>query len=101
VKGVEKLLTVREAAQAVSVSTQTIYNWVKEGQVEARRYGRTLRIVASSLEQGSGVTEAQKDALASELALAQGANPADPVGLLENLLARVEHLEETVSTSSK
>lgn len=40
----EQLLTVRETAETLNVSRQTVYNWVRCGHLKAVRIGRTLRI---------------------------------------------------------
>lgn len=44
-----KLLTTDEAADALRVSTRTVYTWIKEGKVPARRVGRKWLIAEPDL----------------------------------------------------
>lgn len=45
------LLTVREAANHLGISSQSVYRWIYSGQLPAVRYGtRIIRIHASDLE---------------------------------------------------
>lgn len=47
----KELLRPDEAAQLLNVSRWTIYRWVKQGQIEATKIGRSsLRIFRHSLE---------------------------------------------------
>ena len=52
----DRLLTVAEVAEALRVSTMTIYRMVKSGQLPATRVGRSYRFrradVQSYLEKG-------------------------------------------------
>jgi excisionase family DNA binding protein len=43
-------LTVPEYAKQARVSTRTVYEWVREGKIPVRRYGRTIRIRPEALE---------------------------------------------------
>jgi excisionase family DNA binding protein len=50
--------TVREAAHELNVCEQTIYRWLREGVLESRRFGRTIRIPRDSLDLRKRVVEA-------------------------------------------
>lgn len=41
--------TVPEFAKRVRVSTRTVYEWVRDGKIPVRRYGRTIRIRPEAL----------------------------------------------------
>lgn len=43
-------LTVRQAADALQVSTKTIYRAVADGRIECRRVGTLIRIPSESIE---------------------------------------------------
>lgn len=43
-------LTVRQAADALQVSTKTIYRAVSDGRIECRRVGTLIRIPQESIE---------------------------------------------------
>ena len=47
-----KLLTIQEAADQIGVHYQTIRNWIKRGQIEYRRWGKTIRIPMEAIEHG-------------------------------------------------
>jgi len=47
------LLTVKEVAAALRVSTPTVYRWVSDGEMEAIRYGKPL--VAGSTKRGGAI----------------------------------------------
>lgn len=88
----EKLLTVREAADRMRVTTQTIYNWVKAGTLPVVRVGRTIRIDPKDLPEAK-VANHDRDRLAG--ALAQVADAAEALGLspIELLEAMMSHRE--------
>jgi excisionase family DNA binding protein len=44
-----RLLTVPEAAEALSVCERTIWRWIKAGEIETYRLGRTVRIAEDGL----------------------------------------------------
>lgn len=47
----ERLLTVREVAQYMSVDLQTVYGWIRQGRLEAVKPSkRMVRIRQSTLE---------------------------------------------------
>lgn len=46
-----ELLTVKEVAQILRVSTMTVYRLVREGELESTRVGRCFRIHAESVRQ--------------------------------------------------
>ena len=49
--GDERLLSVRQAARVLAVSTKTLRTWVKEGKLIAVKISpRTTRVAASELE---------------------------------------------------
>lgn len=47
----EKLLTVRETAGYLSLSTQTIRRWINEGKLNAVKIGKEFRIRLSELNE--------------------------------------------------
>ena len=47
-----KLLTMQEAADQIGVHYQTIRNWIKRGQIEYRRWGKTIRIPMEAIDHG-------------------------------------------------
>ena len=46
----DRYLTLLEVAQEMSVSDQTVYNWVDQKKLPATKIGRALRIKRSDLE---------------------------------------------------
>lgn len=46
----EKQLTVEQTAVALCVSTQTIYNYIRDKKVKAVKYGKTWKIKESEVE---------------------------------------------------
>ncbi len=46
----DRLLTVREVAEAMRVSNMTVYRLIKSGELDAIRVGRNFRIRDSDLE---------------------------------------------------
>lgn len=46
----EKQLTVEQTAVALGVSTQTIYNYIRDKKVKAVKYGKTWKIKKSEIE---------------------------------------------------
>jgi excisionase family DNA binding protein len=45
-----KLLTVAQAAEALNVSTKTVYRAIAAGELPVSRLGRAIRIALSDLE---------------------------------------------------
>ena len=45
-----KMYTVEEIAQKLKTSPHTIYEYIKEGRLEARRFGKKYQITQESLE---------------------------------------------------
>ena len=45
----KRWLTVRQVADELGVTPQTVYNWVAAGKVEAVRVGRTIRLDPDAL----------------------------------------------------
>jgi excisionase family DNA binding protein len=43
-------MTVAEYAAQVRVSTRTVYEWVRDGKIPVRRFGKTIRVLASALD---------------------------------------------------
>ena len=46
----DRLMTVREVADAMRVSNMTVYRLIRGGQIDATRVGRNFRIRASAVE---------------------------------------------------
>jgi excisionase family DNA binding protein len=46
----DELYTVDEVAVRFKVTRQTVYNWIKAGQLAAIKVGRSVRIEASALD---------------------------------------------------
>jgi excisionase family DNA binding protein len=44
-----RLLTVPQAAAALSVCERTIWRWIEAGEIEAHRIGRSVRIAEGEL----------------------------------------------------
>lgn len=44
-----KVITVKEAAAAMCISTSAVYNLIKEGKLECVHIGRTIRIPIANL----------------------------------------------------
>lgn len=67
----QPMLTVKEAADVLQVSVQTIYAWVRGGQIAAVRIGQTVRIPREALPAAevAVVEEGEKNSLARLLAL--------------------------------
>ncbi len=53
-----QLLTMQEAADQIGVHYQTIRNWIKRGQIEHRRWGKTIRIPMEAIEHGKKAGQA-------------------------------------------
>lgn len=49
----EELLTVEEAAREAKVNPQTLRKWIRQGKLDAVRYGRSLRVKRSDLRKGT------------------------------------------------
>ena len=45
----ERQLTVEQTAVALSVSSQTIYNYIRDKKVKAVKYGKTWKIKESEI----------------------------------------------------
>lgn len=45
----EKQLTVEQTALALGVSTQTIYNYIRDKKLKAVKYGKSWKIKASEV----------------------------------------------------
>lgn len=43
-------LTVPEFAAQVRVSTRTAYEWCRQGKIPTRRFGKTIRVLATALD---------------------------------------------------
>lgn len=48
--GVERMYTVREVAQLVAVSRFTVVKWIVDGELQAMKLGRVVRISESALK---------------------------------------------------
>lgn len=44
----KKLVTAREAAKMYQVNIQTIWRWIREGQIPYVKHGRTVRVIVES-----------------------------------------------------
>lgn len=44
-----RLLTVPQAAEALSVCERTVWRWIEAGEIETYRLGRTVRIAEDEL----------------------------------------------------
>lgn len=44
-----KLYSLQEVADLLRVSKQSIYNWLKEGRIKAKKYGREYRVTQEEL----------------------------------------------------
>jgi len=49
--GTLKMYTVEELADKLQVSTHTIYEYIKDGRLKARHFGKKYHITQESLEQ--------------------------------------------------
>jgi excisionase family DNA binding protein len=60
----EKMLTVKEVAEMLGVSRNTVYSWIKEGRIKALKFKRIIRIpekeIKASLSKGVD-TDAKDD----------------------------------------
>lgn len=45
-----RYVTVEDAAQRLNVHEQTIYSWIRRGQLKAAKFGRAVRIPAEELD---------------------------------------------------
>ena len=45
-----KLLKVKQVAELLNVTQQTVYNWISEGKIKARRISNSIRVTEESLE---------------------------------------------------
>lgn len=50
-EGMEKLYTIKEAAELLKTTRQSIYNWNKKGLLKFVRVGEKPRITESALKQ--------------------------------------------------
>lgn len=67
----QKMLTVREVSELISVSEWSIRQWVNQGKVPgARKFGNAIRIPESFVTGGTAQDEADRDA--AEAASAAG-----------------------------
>jgi excisionase family DNA binding protein len=85
-------LSVTEAARRLSVTGQTVRNWIRSGELDGRKQGSKWVVAAKSV-----------DAAASALAVAPVV-PAAPAGVeerLDRLTAAVERLAQRETASSK
>ena len=55
----DNLLSVRDAANYVGVTTRTIKNWISSGTLEAKKYGSAFRIRKQDLERISDPQESR------------------------------------------
>jgi excisionase family DNA binding protein len=55
----DNLLSVRDAANYVGVTTRTIKNWISNGTLEAKKYGSAFRIRKQDLERISDPQESR------------------------------------------
>ena len=46
----EKSYTPQEVAEALNVSRQTVYNWIKAGKLPAHKVGGTFRVYETDLK---------------------------------------------------
>lgn len=44
-----KFYSLQEVADLLKVSKQSIYNWLKEGRIKAKKYGREYRVTQEEL----------------------------------------------------
>lgn len=89
----ERYLTVREAAEVLNVSPQTIYNWVKTGHLKAVRMGirgRTIRISPKTISGLGAATEDPRKALTAFLTqmVEEGKDPKTVLDQLEESAER-------------
>lgn len=45
----EPFLTVRETADLIGVTIQSIYNWIEEGRLRATKFGKEWRIAKADI----------------------------------------------------
>jgi excisionase family DNA binding protein len=55
-----KLLSVKDLATYASVSELTVRNWIKEGKIEAKRFGRLIFIDKDQFDAGLEVVKSLK-----------------------------------------
>lgn len=53
-------LTVNEAAQRLRVHRNSVYKWLRTGQIEGRRFGRVWRIAETALHEKENHNGVQK-----------------------------------------
>jgi len=62
----DEFFTVEELSDKLKVSEQTIRMWIREGRIEAYKFGRAHRVPASALqrflEQSKQTSDAKEDA---------------------------------------
>ncbi len=46
----EQFYTVEDISTTLKVTPQAVYNWIKEGRIEAIKIGRAVRVPAASYE---------------------------------------------------
>ena len=46
----ETYYKVKEVAELLKVTRQTVYNWIRSGALKAERFGNSIRISAEELE---------------------------------------------------
>lgn len=56
-------LTPQEVADALKVARGTVYGWISDGKIEFRRFGGTVRIPRSVLENAELPKESSGEAL--------------------------------------
>lgn len=44
-----KFYSLQEVADLLKVSKQSIYNWLKEGRIKAKKYGKEYRVTQEEL----------------------------------------------------
>ena len=48
---IEKIYTLKQVAELLQVSKQTIYNYIKAGKLQATKTGKEYRVTNEQLEQ--------------------------------------------------
>ena len=51
-----KIYTVEELSKKLKASPRTIYEYIKEGRLDARRFGKKYQITQESLEKYFGIS---------------------------------------------
>ena len=55
----ENLISVKQAAEFLAVRTNTVYLWIKEKNLPARRTGRHIKFLLSELLEWTGKQQAE------------------------------------------